>query len=114
MSATVTTGDALAQSHDHAISFGEATKVWARIAALSFGGPAGQIAIMHRIHTLFKAVLPMRIGAIGFDAPLLTSINVPAVVLAAGAALSVFGFKVGVIPVLLGCAGIGATYVLIV
>ncbi|MEH7828406.1 chromate efflux transporter [Gemmobacter denitrificans] len=27
----------------------EAAMVWARIAALSFGGPAGQIAIMHRI-----------------------------------------------------------------
>lgn len=27
----------------------EATLVWARIAALSFGGPAGQIAVMHRI-----------------------------------------------------------------
>lgn len=27
----------------------EATGVWARIAALSFGGPAGQIAVMHRI-----------------------------------------------------------------
>ena len=33
----------------HGISFGEAVKVWARIAALSFGGPAGQIAVMHRI-----------------------------------------------------------------
>jgi len=28
---------------------GEATRVWAKIAALSFGGPAGQIAVMHRI-----------------------------------------------------------------
>ncbi len=27
----------------------EATKVWAKVAALSFGGPAGQIAVMHRI-----------------------------------------------------------------
>ena len=27
----------------------EAARVWARIAALSFGGPAGQIAVMHRI-----------------------------------------------------------------
>ena len=27
----------------------EATRVWARVAALSFGGPAGQIAVMHRI-----------------------------------------------------------------
>ena len=31
------------------IAFGEAVLVWARIAALSFGGPAGQIAVMHRI-----------------------------------------------------------------
>lgn len=33
----------------HGISFAEAVKVWARVAALSFGGPAGQIAVMHRI-----------------------------------------------------------------
>jgi chromate transporter len=29
-------------------TFAEATKVWARIGCLSFGGPAGQIALMHR------------------------------------------------------------------
>ncbi len=29
--------------------FREAVKVWARIGLLSFGGPAGQIALMHRI-----------------------------------------------------------------
>jgi chromate transporter len=34
---------------DHGIPLGEAVRVWARIAALSFGGPAGQIAVMHRI-----------------------------------------------------------------
>lgn len=33
----------------HGIAFGDAMRVWARIAALSFGGPAGQIAVMHRI-----------------------------------------------------------------
>ncbi|SCB59145.1 chromate transporter [Rhizobium aethiopicum] len=33
----------------HGISFAEALRVWARVAALSFGGPAGQIAMMHRI-----------------------------------------------------------------
>jgi chromate transporter len=33
----------------HNISLSEATKVWAKIAALSFGGPAGQIALMHRV-----------------------------------------------------------------
>ncbi|MGJ7460196.1 chromate efflux transporter [Halomonas sp. MA07-2] len=31
------------------IPFGEAVRVWLRIALLSFGGPAGQIAVMHRI-----------------------------------------------------------------
>src|SRR3979411_1474371 len=34
---------------DHGVPFGEAMKVWARVAALSFGGPAGQIAVMYRI-----------------------------------------------------------------
>ncbi len=33
----------------HGITFREAFKVWLRVAALSFGGPAGQIAVMHRI-----------------------------------------------------------------
>ena len=35
--------------HAHGVSFAEAFWVWARVAALSFGGPAGQIAVMHRI-----------------------------------------------------------------
>jgi chromate transporter len=30
-------------------SLGEALRVWLRVAMLSFGGPAGQIAVMHRI-----------------------------------------------------------------
>src|ERR1700720_2386937 len=33
----------------HGVSFGEALRVWTRIALLSFGGPAAQIAVMHRI-----------------------------------------------------------------
>src|SRR5829696_929342 len=33
----------------HGIAFRDAVRVWARVAALSFGGPAGQIAVMHRI-----------------------------------------------------------------
>jgi chromate transporter len=33
----------------HGVSAAEAFKVWLRIALLSFGGPAGQIAVMHRI-----------------------------------------------------------------
>jgi chromate transporter len=33
----------------HGIGFGAAFRVWLRVALLSFGGPAGQIAVMHRI-----------------------------------------------------------------
>jgi chromate transporter len=37
------------QPRAHGVSFAEAFAVWLRIALLSFGGPAGQIAVMHRI-----------------------------------------------------------------
>ena len=33
----------------HGISLGDAFRVWVRISLLSFGGPAGQIALMHRV-----------------------------------------------------------------
>src|SRR5688500_15346294 len=33
----------------HNITYREAFFVWLRVACLSFGGPAGQIAVMHRI-----------------------------------------------------------------
>lgn len=41
-------GEGLAP-RDHGVPLSEAVKVWLRVAALSFGGPAGQIAVMHRI-----------------------------------------------------------------
>ena len=33
----------------HGVTLAEAFRVWFRVALLSFGGPAGQIAVMHRI-----------------------------------------------------------------
>jgi chromate transport protein ChrA len=33
----------------HGVPFGEALRTWSRVALNSFGGPAGQIAVMHRI-----------------------------------------------------------------
>ena len=44
--------DALATPSTDAVAhptFAAAVRTWARVAALSFGGPAGQIAVMHRI-----------------------------------------------------------------
>src|SRR3954464_4155929 len=38
-----------APSAAHGVSLREAFRVWLRVAALSFGGPAGQIAVMHKI-----------------------------------------------------------------
>ncbi|MER8972687.1 MULTISPECIES: chromate efflux transporter [unclassified Mesorhizobium] len=46
---TVTAPNRPDDTPGHGISFAEATRVWAHVAALSFGGPAGQIAMMHRI-----------------------------------------------------------------
>src|SRR3546814_18451187 len=40
---------AVESPHEHGVSFGAAMRVWSRIALLSFGGPAGPRAVMHRI-----------------------------------------------------------------
>ncbi|HEX2493446.1 MAG TPA: chromate efflux transporter [Steroidobacter sp.] len=49
-SAAVLAGDGAspAPAAARAVSFAEAAKVWTKIGWLSFGGPAGQIALMHR------------------------------------------------------------------
>lgn len=39
----------MSQKVQHDIPFSEACKVWVRVALNSFGGPAGQIAVMHKI-----------------------------------------------------------------
>jgi chromate transporter len=49
MSQLSVAGPAPRVEHRHDVSLAEATRVWLRVAALSFGGPAGQIAVMHRI-----------------------------------------------------------------
>ena len=41
--------DRMAGVPAHGVSFREALRVWLRVALLSFGGPAGQIAVMHKI-----------------------------------------------------------------
>jgi chromate transporter len=38
-----------AAAPERTVPFREAFRTWCRVAALSFGGPAGQIAVMHRI-----------------------------------------------------------------
>lgn len=49
MTALAADPKAVARGEAHGIAFNDALAVWLRIAILSFGGPAGQIAVMHHI-----------------------------------------------------------------
>jgi chromate transporter len=49
MQKTELAGAPVSGTEAHGITFREALRVWIRIALQSFGGPAGQIAVMHRI-----------------------------------------------------------------
>jgi len=42
------TDGSLATMQPQEVTLAQATAVWAKIGMLSFGGPAGQIAVMHR------------------------------------------------------------------
>lgn len=48
-SSTIGTQSAEPAAPRSALTLAQASRTWARVAALSFGGPAGQIAVMHRI-----------------------------------------------------------------
>jgi len=43
------TASADSAANRHSVSFGAAARVWLRIGLLGFGGPAGQIALMHKV-----------------------------------------------------------------
>src|ERR1700675_399459 len=45
----LSTAENIQSAPAHGVSFGEGGRVWTRVALLSFGGPAAQIAVMHRI-----------------------------------------------------------------
>jgi chromate transporter len=67
------------------------------------------LAIWFAIHTVFQEVV--RIGQFGlsFDAPVFASVNAWALFLSVAAAIAIFRFKIGMIPVLIACslAGLG-------
>jgi chromate transporter len=65
------------------------------------------LAVWFGIHVVFQDTLPWRGYGISIDVPVITSINAFATILAAGAALALFRFKVGVMATLLGCSVVG-------
>jgi len=65
------------------------------------------LSIWFAIHTLFGEVTHVRGFGLSFDAPVPASVNVWALVLALGAAIAIFRFKVGMLPTLGAACGAG-------
>lgn len=65
------------------------------------------LAIWFAIHTLFREVRPFRAYGVGFDAPVLSSVDPWALALSLAAALAIVRFKIGMIPVLAACSAGG-------
>ena len=71
------------------------------------------LAVWFALHVLFADLRPAQWLGIHVDVPVVSSINVPSLVLTLGAMLAVFRFKIGMIQVLLACSGIGVVYYLV-
>jgi chromate transporter len=66
------------------------------------------LAIWFAVHTVFRATRHIGGFGLSFDAPIPTSLDVWSFVLALGAALAIFRFKIGMIPTLAGSCVAGA------
>lgn len=60
------------------------------------------LAVWFALHTLFRTTTPISAGPIRFDAPVPSTIDPAALLLALGAAYAIFRMRAGVIPTLLG------------
>ena len=70
------------------------------------------LALWFAIHTLFRDVRTVQLADVAFDMPVLASLHVPALLLALGAAVAVFRFKVGMIPTLVVTSAAGVAFFL--
>jgi chromate transporter len=71
------------------------------------------LSIWFAIHTLFREVIHVQRFGLSFDAPVLSSVNVWALVLALAAALAIFRFKVGMLQTLAACCAAGVALYLV-
>jgi len=67
------------------------------------------LAIWFAIHTVFRQTMPVRAFPVSFDAPVLSSVDIWALLLSLAAAVAIFRFKVGMIPTLAACCAAGIT-----
>ena len=76
-------------------------------------GVIANLAVWFALHVLFAEFRPAALGPIRFDVPVAASLDVAALVLAAGAMLALLRFHVGLVPVLAGAAVLGAAWKLV-
>ncbi|WP_238193868.1 chromate efflux transporter [Methylobacterium tardum] len=65
------------------------------------------LAVWFALHTVFAETRPLAAGPVGFDVPVLASLNPWALALATAAVLAVFRLKVGMVQTLGACAAAG-------
>jgi chromate transporter len=65
------------------------------------------LAIWFAVHTVFRATRHIGGFGLSFDAPVLTSLDVWSLILALGAAIAIFRFRIGMIPTLMGSCAAG-------
>jgi chromate transporter len=68
------------------------------------------LAVWFALHVLFAEVREVEVLGLTLDVPMLASVNLAAVLLTLGALVAMFRFKVGMIPVLAACSGLGVLY----
>jgi len=65
------------------------------------------LAIWFALHTIFRETFPVRGFGVSFDAPVLASVNLWALILSLAAILGIFRFKAGMIQTLAACSAAG-------
>jgi len=65
------------------------------------------LAIWFALHTMFREVSPVQGYGLGFDMPVLASVDLWALALSVAAIVAIFRFKVGMITTLLACSAVG-------
>ena len=61
------------------------------------------LAVWFAVHTVFRQVYPVRSMGLGFDAPILQSVDIWALLLAIAAAVAIFRLKIGMLTTLAAC-----------
>ncbi|MGY4376804.1 hypothetical protein ACVWZ3_004443 [Bradyrhizobium sp. i1.3.6] len=68
------------------------------------------LSIWFALHTLFRETVPVHAFPFAFDRPVLTSIDIPALLLSIAAATAIFRFKLGMLTVLAGSCAAGVAF----